>query len=396
MMLRIGAATALGLLLGIVAAADPPGAASTPASQPARQVRWKDLTVDLKARTVAIEAQVVQANYLLEFLLCHEGTKEYESVLSTKARPWEIHAALLMLGLRPGKPVEWRDGTYVPPRGAELDVSLEWKDSAGQTHSAAAGDWLASSREGVRVERPKAWVFVGSDVFPDGSYEADLNGGIIAVANVSSAVIDVPISSTRTLEARAYQVDPKAVPPVGTKVRVILRPRKGARRADHARALLEIDRNGQMTLGGEAVTMDSLTQWAEKFSERHKHGRVVIRSDAETPAGYAPQAELELKVGGVFEFEHRTASSALPLPPRTPVQLQEAMNSWQQRFAEPQEQIDDPADQAQAVLRQIQAKREEAKRLDALWADYERALRKELDSYQRRRSADRPKNESRE
>ena len=112
-----------------------------------------------------------------------------------------------MLGLRPGKPGGYVGKEYVPPRGAALRIELRWKDKTGESHSAEASDWLKLSGRGTGKVKPTGWIFVGSEILPGGVYDADLNGGIIAVANLPSAVIDVPFESTQTMENREFVVD---------------------------------------------------------------------------------------------------------------------------------------------------------------------------------------------
>ena len=306
----------------------------TEQSKPRNVFRFKHLTVDRKKRTITLEAMVVEASYSLEFLLCRAGSKEYESVLSTEARPSEVHAVLLMLNLRPGKPGGYVGKEYVPPRGAALRIKLRWKDRAGKSHVTEAGDWLKLSGEGAGKVKPTRWIFVGAEVFPGGAYEADLNGGIIAVANLPSAVIDVPFASTQTLEKRDFVVNADAIPPAGTKVQMIITPEKGSERSPHARVLLDIDPFGQMTIDGEAIDVSDLAKWAEQYTQEHKKGMVVIRSDPRALCAFAPIARTELKIGGVFEFEHRISPSPSPLLPRTPNQLADALTEWKKGFAE--------------------------------------------------------------
>ena len=350
-------------------------------SKPQNVFRFKHLTIDRKKRTITLEAMVVEASYSLEFLLCKAGSKEYESVLSTEALPWEVHAALLMLHLRPGKPGGYVGREYVPPRGAALRIELRWKDKAGKSHIAEAADWLKLSGEGAGKVKPARWIFVGSEVLPGGAYEADLNGGIIAVANLPSAVIDVPFASTQALEKREFVVDADAIPPAGTKVQMIITPDKGSERSPHARALLEIDRFGRMTIDGEAIDVSDLAKWAEQYTQEHKKGMIVIRSDPRALCAFAPIARTELRIGGVFEFEHRISPSPSPPLPRTPHQLTDALGEWKKRFAEPRKQIRDPSRNAQETLRRIREEQAELKHLDALWGQYYKALQKELDAY---------------
>ncbi len=355
-----------------------------PTTAPAEKVfRLGAVSVDRAANTVTIPARVVTPSYMLEFLLCRSGTKEYESLLATDANPHDIHAALLLLGLVPGIPAETVGETFYPPRGPKVAIELHWTDKNGKAHSASAGDWLAFS-ENVKEQNAPAklgrWVFLGSEISPAGRYAADEDGGIIAVANVATAVLDVPLASTKTLQQRRFVPNTTACPPAGTKVELLLRPDKNAPNAPFARALLEIDPHGNLLLDNEPIAMDKLSAWADAFTTRHKQARVVIRSAAQTPAGLTPQAQLELKLGGVYDFEFRVAPTILPLLPQTQEQLAAAQQQWRERFTNPDDQLDDPAVLARDVLRQIQQQRDDLHKQDALLTRYAEFLQQQADA----------------
>ncbi len=345
------------------------------------EFRFEHVRIDRKTGTVTVDATVVRAQYALEFLLCKAGTKEYESVLATPAEAWQIHAGLLMLGLSPGLPAVEQDGKYNPPRGAGLQISIEWKDGAGRVCTAQAADWFKASTIGKGAPKPKRWIFVGSNLLPDGQYEADDNGGIISVANLPSSVIDVPFASTKTIDRREYVEDKKALPPAGTEVQLIITPEKDAARADYARALLEIDRNNQLKLDGQAMTHDQLAPWAEQYISRHKHGTVVIRSAAEALSGFAPRVGEELRLGGVFDIQYRTVTFLHAPLPRTAGQSARALAEWQSRFKNPGDEIQNPAISARLILQNIQIERAELERLNILWAQYAKALEAEMKAY---------------
>jgi len=344
------------------------------------QLGW--VTVNREDKTITIPARVVTPSYMLEFLLCRSGTKEYESILATDAQPHDIHAALLLLGLVPGLPAEIVGETFYPPRGPKVAIEFRWTDKDGKKRTASAGDWLAYSenvKEKTPLRKPTRWVFIGSELSPTGRYTADEEGGIIAVANVASAVLDVPLASTKTLQQRAYVLDPHACPPAGTKVDLLLRPDKNAQTAPFARALLEIDPHGNLLIDNQPITMDKLSAWADAFTTQHKWARVVIRSAAETPAGLAPQAQLELKLGGVYDFDFRIAPPTLPLLPQTQEQMNQAIQQWRERFAHPADQMDDPVILAREVLKQIQQQREDGQRRDALLVQYAEFLQQQAE-----------------
>jgi hypothetical protein len=346
--------------------------ADEPASQPG-VFRLGEVTVDRSKRQLTLPARVVQASYSLEFLLCRENTKEYESVLSTSASGSQIHAGLLLLGLAPGVPAEVTAEGYLPPRGAKLGITLRWSDRAGQRRSVQAGDWLKVVDD-AEAQRPEDWIFVGSDLLAGGGYLADQDGGLIAVANLPSAVIDVPFRSSRTMEHRQYVIDTQALPPVGTAVTMTITARAGAERADVARALLEIDRNARLAMDGQPIAMPQLSDWAESYTRAHREGMVVIRLAPQASAGLAVQAQLELKLGGVYHFDRQIVPFTHTPLPRTPDQLRRALRSWQDIFAQPNEQLIAPDEQLETTLERLHAERAELKRLDALWAGYQRQL----------------------
>jgi hypothetical protein len=363
---------------------------TAPTSQPTTarsdRIEMPGLTIDRKANQLLLDARIVQAEYNLEFLLCKAGTKEYESVMSTPVQPWQIHAGLLLLGLDPGIPAHAEGETIVPPRGAELTIEVRWKDKQGQARSVPAEEFLAPRSEDQPKRKPARWVFIGSMILPDGSYLADSNGGIIAVANLASAVIDVPFESTRAINERDFVVNRKALPPAGTAVTLVITPVEAAARSPWARALLEIDPAGQMRIDSEPIALEALEAWASAYTRRHPKAQVLIRSAAMTPACYSRIAQTELKLGGVFDFQFDVAPMTGPLLPRTPAQMQTDLARWAEHFANPQDRIRDPGREVLETLREIQRQRRFHQDMIELWTSYDRQLRKQLAEYEASRT----------
>src|SRR3954463_537934 len=97
--------------------------AAAPATQPA-EPKLPHLQVNVVKKQIRIECEAINAEEKLEFLVCATGTKEYESVLRSKALPSHLHLALLMLGLQPGVPVKFdeAENRWIPPRGPALKL----------------------------------------------------------------------------------------------------------------------------------------------------------------------------------------------------------------------------------------------------------------------------------
>ncbi len=172
-----------------------------------------------------------EGSYGLECLLCRTGTKEHESILHTLADAELIHAGLLATGAKSGHPVQYREenGKYftVPPSGSNIEVLLEFTRD-GKTMIVPAQSWVRNDK--THKEMTEKWVFAGSQLW-DGSddkkkkvYAATPEGAYICTSNVPTALLDVPISSPRSIESRSFEAFTERIPPEETPVMVILEP----------------------------------------------------------------------------------------------------------------------------------------------------------------------------
>src|SRR5262249_26462360 len=78
-------------------------------------------------RRVRVEAQVCQPAYSLEFFLTRPEFT-YESLLVTKAKAKNIHAALIAAHAETGSPIRFGQDTFHPPTGTPIRISLEYRD----------------------------------------------------------------------------------------------------------------------------------------------------------------------------------------------------------------------------------------------------------------------------
>jgi len=381
LLLAIGAAGSARPAPAEGGSAKPAGATTRPAGKTASIGLVR---LDVARRRVSFDAEVCLREGVLEFFLCYGGTKAHESVLQTRAKPSHLHAALLLLGLTPGKPARWsgqhQGAQFLPPAGAGLKISLAWKDKQGKARQADVGDWLKGAGD-RKIDPPKQWVFVGSDILPDGRYWADADGEVISLTNFASAVIDVPFKSSHANDLREFFADPAAIPPVGTKVRLVLTPVPDAEKARHARALLEIDRFGRMRIDNRPVTMEAVEAWATRFINRHEEGMVVIRSAGRSLIHDAAAAKLQLRLGGVREFDYQWLTPAGEILPRTPEAAKEAMKTWKHKFANPHDYIREPGGQARRELDRIALRLRELEARRKLIEQYAAELRKALEEY---------------
>ncbi len=185
-----------------------------------------DVWIDPANKRVVMDGTVALRDGQLEMLACIKGTKEHESILAVDTRAYAVHAGLLAVGAQVGTPVRFQP-SYKPATGTEIDVTLIWTDKNGVVHRDQAQDWVRNVQTGKALEYP--WVFAGSGFWQDEttgqkSYLAE-SGDFICVANFPSAMLDLPVESSQANESLLYQAYTEHIPPLGTRVRMVLSPK---------------------------------------------------------------------------------------------------------------------------------------------------------------------------
>lgn len=176
---------------------------------------------------VIIDTLVSFREGYLEMFACKRNTKEHESILSADTQAFLAHAGLLSLGAESGTPVQFVP-EYAPPTGAEILITVEWLDTEGKMQSARAQEWVRDVRTQKEMDQP--WVFAGSFFVQDEQtgqryYVADQDGELICVSNFSTAMLDVPAESTQANDGLLFEAFTERIPPLGTPVRMILKPK---------------------------------------------------------------------------------------------------------------------------------------------------------------------------
>lgn len=218
--------------------------------------------------------------FFLETICCAPDTREHESLLVSDAKPSHVHAALLAMGLTPGKPGAWemRGQELVPlaPTGDRVSVRFQYTSADGIVHHVSPLVWITSTRvlattdaksqtstrqstspanatsggaTGLIMNTLPAnstvewWVFAGSRMIkrpdnaattpgaspqhsaPATAYDADGTGQIIGLHTFGSEVLAWPVN----LNPDASALEPEwiakmdAIPPAGTPVTIVIR-----------------------------------------------------------------------------------------------------------------------------------------------------------------------------
>lgn len=189
-------------------------------------------------RRVLVAAQVCLREGPLEVFLCKARTKEHEAIVRADMDAKFIHAALIAAGAKPGTPVQFVNPTtgkeeYKPASGAKVAVSVHYKKD-GKLHTHAAQEWV----QDIKTKKPMGhqWVFAGSrfvkipDRPDDAEYYCANNGDVIGISNSVDSTLDLPVEVSRDDASLAFQANTEKIPPLGSKVWVILEPEAGKKK----------------------------------------------------------------------------------------------------------------------------------------------------------------------
>jgi hypothetical protein len=187
--------------------------------------RLPHVTFDVKKKQVRVEAEALAVDAPLEFFCVQNGGSEHESVLRTPAKPSHIHTALLAIGLKPGRPVQFSEALkkWQPPQGPPLHVNVEFAGKDGKTVSVPAYR-LMRDHTTKKEMKPMSWIYAGSRVMDDGTFAADATGYVISVVNFDLTLIDIPDVASNSNETLEWERNPDVAPPQGTKVTMVIEP----------------------------------------------------------------------------------------------------------------------------------------------------------------------------
>lgn len=195
--------------------------------------------------------------FYLEVVACTPDTREHETLVVSQARPSHVHAAMLLIGLKPGESGGWKfeSGRLEPvdASGDRVEIRFALTDAAepGRTTEADPLDWIVSVRDGRSIRDAAAaadgratsvaaagWVFAGSHIVsgqraatpigdePREVYEADQSGTLIGLATFGGETISWSrtFSPDASVDAPEWIAKLDATPPAGTPVLVRIRP----------------------------------------------------------------------------------------------------------------------------------------------------------------------------
>jgi len=213
-------------------------ATASATTRPLTGLAKQGVFVDRERGEIALRGEVVfRDDDIIEYVCCAAGTAEHESIIAVKANPLAVRLALMLppFRLKPGTVIRWADSGVKPPTGPKVLVFAEYRDpKTKKTVRGRAEDWILMEskdpKTGKWVRRPMrrtGFVFAGGGFFEGvrggrRTFLANGDGAIVTTYNRISSVIDNPQKEGASDEV--WFPDSKRIPPLGTKVTVILKP----------------------------------------------------------------------------------------------------------------------------------------------------------------------------
>jgi hypothetical protein len=151
------------------------------------------------------------------------GKKAHETVVTVTANPSEVHAALVGLGLTPGKPAL---GEETAATGPEVKVSLEFPGPDGKPKVVPIEKTLVDRKTGKPLPTLK-WIFTGSVVKDapgktEKVYAADSTGTLIALFPVTDETVIQTNLTMKEEPLLKLETNAKVLPAEGMPARLLI------------------------------------------------------------------------------------------------------------------------------------------------------------------------------
>jgi hypothetical protein len=182
------------------------------------------LTVNVEKRFVDVDGVICLTEGPLELIATVPASKEHEAIVSSKARPKNIHLALLMLGLEPGSPGAWeykQDKVIAhDPTGARVRITLLYEKDGKQVERPI--NELVRDAKTKKTMQTDEFVFAGSRIAKpaqgDPFYAADASGDVVTLVSFPEELMALPTAASNSNENLIWEANTSELPEVGTAV----------------------------------------------------------------------------------------------------------------------------------------------------------------------------------
>ncbi len=193
-----------------------------------------------KVVRIGLVSEVCLREGPLEVFLCKKGTKEHEAIVRVEADARVIHLALEAAGAKKGTPTQFVDpktdeAKYKPATGSKINVLVHYT-KGGKTYTHPAQEWVIdrdlTKKQKKDVILPHGWVFAGSIEIKDPCapdkppFYAANSGDVISISNFPYSMLEMPAEISKDDSNLTYEARTEKIPPLFSKVWVILVPEK--------------------------------------------------------------------------------------------------------------------------------------------------------------------------
>jgi hypothetical protein len=200
---------------------DTPGAPDPIVTLGDNLFRMGSIRIDTGKHEVTVPGKVTDASSL-EFIASTNSTfRTYESAIQLDTNGLTFNVAMILIGLDKDKGVPSRFH-FDPnePVGDPVDIWVEWK--AGAENKRIRAEDLLWDQEKNEVFPRRPWVYIGSQILPDGRYRADLDGVIIGFVHDPASIIEWT-GSNGLKRFGMIKIDPKLKLQPGTPVTITIK-----------------------------------------------------------------------------------------------------------------------------------------------------------------------------
>jgi hypothetical protein len=193
------------------------------------------VVIDKEKKTVTVPCAIAPRKlpnlnevYPIEVIACYpapQGQKAHETVVTFKdIKPGDVHRALELLGLKPGKPARGEDQKA---EGPEVKLYLEFTGGDGKVRRVDMAKTMVYRDTGKPIPDLK-WHFTGSVVKQpdpekdDKVYAADLTGTLIALFPVTDETVIQSHLTMKDEPVFKLETDKKLLPKEGAPAKLII------------------------------------------------------------------------------------------------------------------------------------------------------------------------------
>jgi hypothetical protein len=193
------------------------------------------VVIDRDKKTVTVPCSIAPRKlpnlneiYPIEVIACYpapQGQKAHETVVVFRdVKPGDVHRALDLLGLKPGRPARGEDQQA---EGPEVKLYLEFTDNSGKVQRVDMAKTMVYRDSGKPIPALK-WHFTGSIVKQpdpekdDRVYAADLTGTLVALFPVTDETVIQSHLTMKDEPVFKLETDKKLLPKEGAAAKLII------------------------------------------------------------------------------------------------------------------------------------------------------------------------------